>query len=131
MGSQVTIEFDPSKPIYRQIAEYYYQKISNGELPPGEKLPSVRETAQSLRVNPNTASRSYLEMERDGVTYTKRGQGTFVTEDEDIVKQLRIKLAKTRIEELVEFLHKLGFTNDQIKEQVDALLIGQDGDFHA
>ncbi|TSB48636.1 GntR family transcriptional regulator [Alkalicoccobacillus porphyridii] len=125
------MEFDPSKPIYRQIAEYYYQKISNGELPPGEKLPSVRETAQLLRVNPNTASRSYLEMERDGVTFTKRGQGTFVTEDEEIVKQLRIRLAKSRIEELVEFLHKLGFTNDQIKEHVDALLAGQEGDSHA
>lgn len=124
----MTIEFDPSKPIYRQIAEYYYQKISNGELLPGEKLPSVRETAQSLRVNPNTASRSYMEMDRDGVTFTKRGQGTFVTEDETIVKELRISLAKTRIEELVDFLYRLGFTNAQIQAQVNDLLTEQGGE---
>ncbi|MDQ0207012.1 GntR family transcriptional regulator [Alkalicoccobacillus murimartini] len=127
----MTIEFDPSKPIYRQIAEYYYQQISNGELRPGDKLPSVRETAQSLRVNPNTASRSYLEMDRDGVTFTKRGQGTFVTEDEQVVKDLKVRLAKSHIEELIEFLYKLGFTNQQIKDQVDSLLEEQDGETNA
>ncbi|WYP26074.1 GntR family transcriptional regulator [Alkalihalobacillus sp. FSL W8-0930] len=118
----MTIEFDPSKPIYRQIADYYYQKISNGELRPGDKLPSVRETAQSLRVNPNTASRSYLEMDREGVTFTRRGQGTFVTEDEEVVRELRVQLAQSHIQELIDYLHKLGFSDNQIKDQLHSLL---------
>lgn len=122
----MTIEFDPSKPIYRQIADYYYQKISNGELRPGDKLPSVRETAQSLRVNPNTASRSYLEMDREGVTFTRRGQGTFVTEDEEVVRELRVQLAQSHIQELIDYLHKLGFSDNQIKDQLHSLLETQE-----
>lgn len=122
----MTIEFDPSKPIYRQIADYYYQKISNGELRPGDKLPSVRETAQSLRVNPNTASRSYLEMDREGVTFTRRGQGTFVTEDEEVVRELRVQLAQSHIQELIDYLHKLGFSDNQIKDQLHSLLEAQE-----
>jgi DNA-binding transcriptional regulator YhcF (GntR family) len=127
----VTIEFDPSKPIYRQIADYYYQKISNGELRPGDKLPSVRETAQSLRVNPNTASRSYLEMDREGVTFTKRGQGTFVTEDEEVVRELRVQLAQSHIQELIDYLHKLGFSDNQIKDQLHSLLEAQEDESDA
>ncbi|MFK3936245.1 GntR family transcriptional regulator [Alkalihalobacillus sp. NPDC078783] len=122
----MTIEFDPSKPIYRQIADYYYQKISNGELRPGDKLPSVRETAQSLRVNPNTASRSYLEMDREGVTFTRRGQGTFVTEDEEVVRELRVQLAQSHIQEMIDYLYKLGFSNNQIKDQLHSLLETQE-----
>lgn len=127
----MTIEFDPSKPIYRQIADYYYQKISSGELRPGDKLPSVRETAQSLRVNPNTASRSYLEMDREGVTFTKRGHGTFVTEDEEVVRELRVQLAQSHIKELIDYLYKLGFSNKQIKDQLDSLLETEDGETNA
>ncbi|MEN0644974.1 GntR family transcriptional regulator [Alkalicoccobacillus gibsonii] len=127
----MTIEFDPSKPIYRQIADYYYQKISNGELRPGDKLPSVRETAQSLRVNPNTASRSYLEMDREGVTFTKRGQGTFVTEDEEVVRELRVQLAQSHIQELIDYLHKLGFSDNQIKDQLHSLLEAQEDESDA
>ncbi|MBM0065875.1 GntR family transcriptional regulator [Bacillus gibsonii] len=125
------MEFDPSKPIYRQIADYYYQKISNGELRPGDKLPSVRETAQSLRVNPNTASRSYLEMDREGVTFTKRGQGTFVTEDEEVVRELRVQLAQSHIQELIDYLHKLGFSDNQIKDQLHSLLEAQEDESDA
>ena len=127
----MTIEFDPSKPIYRQIADYYYQKISNGELRPGDKLPSVRETAQSLRVNPNTASRSYLEMDREGITFTKRGQGTFVTEDEEVVRKLRVQLAQSHIQELIDYLHKLGFSDNQIKDQLHSLLEAQEDESDA
>ncbi|WP_059102879.1 GntR family transcriptional regulator [Shouchella shacheensis] len=110
--------FDASKAIYVQIADYYYQKICSGELAPGEKLPSVRETAQRLQVNPNTASRSYLEMDRDGVTFSKRGQGTFVTTDVQTIKKLKQSLASEQMSALIAYLKKLGYSNEEMVEEL-------------
>ena len=59
-------------------------QIVSGKLKPGQQLPSVRELAQNIQVNPNTIARAYQELERAGIVFTRRGQGTFVREEEKI-----------------------------------------------
>ena len=66
------IEFNSNLPIYLQIMNYIKRKIVSGELNGGDKLPSVRELSQELTVNPNTVQRTYQELERDNLTYTKQ-----------------------------------------------------------
>jgi GntR family transcriptional regulator len=78
----VLITIDPSdaRPIYVQIMDEIRRARVMGTLEPEEPLPSVRQLAAELRVNPNTVSQAYRELEREGVVYVRRGQGTFAAE---------------------------------------------------
>ena len=78
------INFDPNIPIYIQVIDKIKKDIITGRLRGGDKLPSVRELSQDLKVNPNTVQRSYQELEREAITFSKRGMGTYVVEDKDI-----------------------------------------------
>lgn len=86
-------DFDRNRPIYLQISEEICRRIVRGDLLPGGRTPSVRELAAELRVNPNTVQRAYQELERDGVLFTRRGQGSFVSEDPALVTRLRREIA--------------------------------------
>lgn len=76
------LHIDPSSgtPIYRQIVDQVRQAVSSGVLRPGDRLPSVREMAVELAVNPNTIAKAYQELERDGVIETPRGKGSYVAD---------------------------------------------------
>jgi GntR family transcriptional regulator len=65
-------------PIFRQIADQVKVLVGTGALETGARLPSVRQLAESLVINPTTVQRAYLELENEGVIETRRGQGTFV-----------------------------------------------------
>ncbi|HVS46575.1 MAG TPA: GntR family transcriptional regulator [Verrucomicrobiae bacterium] len=67
-------------PVYAQLREQVLHGIARGALVPGQQLPTVREIAIVLRVNPNTVNRAYIELEREGVLQTFRGRGTFLAE---------------------------------------------------
>lgn len=75
------LDLDPgdSRPLYTQIMDELRRGIVLGTWPEGEPLPSVRQLASDLRVNPNTVQQAYRELEREGVVYVQRGQGTFVS----------------------------------------------------
>jgi len=77
------LRIDPrsSTPIYEQIELGVKELILKGALKYGEKLPSVREMASILTINPNTISKAYGELERDGIIETLRGKGTFITDN--------------------------------------------------
>ena len=75
------MEFKNNQPIYIQIADHFYEQILTGSWETGDKLPSVREVAVSLEVNPNTAIRAYELLQNQEVIYNKRGIGYFVAED--------------------------------------------------
>src|SRR5690625_984236 len=90
----MTKDFQTSKPIYIQIADHIVYQIVRGEIGIGEKLPSVREMAIQSGVNPNTIQRTYRELERIGIAKTKRGQGTFVKEEEELIENLKAQLQK-------------------------------------
>src|SRR5690606_26009120 len=101
-------EFEASKPIYMQIADQIYQQIVRQEIKPGDKLPSVREMAVQAGVNPNTIQRSYTEMERMGFVETKRGQGTFVVDRNEIVTELKVTMQREIIGQFVSNMKDLG-----------------------
>ncbi len=116
------VTFDNSKPIYLQLMDYFYQQICNGTINPGQKLPSVRETAVEAGVNPNTVQRTYAEMERSGIVVAKRGQGSFVTEDGAIIKQLRETIAEQYVTTFVVYMINNGFSDEEIMAQVQIAL---------
>lgn len=68
-------------PIYRQITDQVKVAVATGQISRGEKLPSVRAMSEALVINPTTVQRAFLDLERDGVVETRRGQGTFVLAD--------------------------------------------------
>lgn len=75
------ISLDPqdTRPLYIQIVDEVRRALVLGTLPPDGPLPSIRDLAVTLRVNPNTVSQAYRELERQGVVYVRRGQGTFAS----------------------------------------------------
>jgi len=119
---RMTADFEASKPIYLQIADHIFQRIVRKEIKPGDKLPSVREMAIQLGVNPNTIQRSYTEMERMGVVETKRGQGTFVIERESIVVELQQTMQKEIITQFVKNMEELGFSKEDMINGLEAYL---------
>jgi len=104
-------EFNASKPIYLQLADRIHRQIVSKELNAGEKLPSVRDMGIKFSVNPNTIQRTYSELEREGILETKRGQGTFVTEQEDRLTQLRDHLKHEQIELFVKVMQEMGYSS--------------------
>lgn len=113
------MKFDSKLPIYVQIVDYIKGKIISKEYDVGDKLPSVRELSTELKVNPNTIQRSYQELELEGLIYTKRGMGTFVIEDEEIIMKERKGMAKELVKELLDSLEVLGFSHKEIVELIE------------
>lgn len=107
------MEYNSSLPIYLQAANSIKQDIVTGKLSPGARLPSVRDLAVEYTINPNTVSRVYKELEMEGVCFTRRGMGTFVTEDQERVQQLKEEMAGTLIREFLEGMEQLGFSRAQ------------------
>ncbi|MGB9824926.1 MAG: GntR family transcriptional regulator [Candidatus Hydrothermia bacterium] len=109
-------EFDANLPIFLQIMNFVKKLIVRGVLKPGEKVPSVREMAMHLGVNPNTVQKAYDELEKEGIIFTKRGQGNFVSENPDLVRELKNRMLNEAIKKLVSELYGLGFSIDEIKK---------------
>ncbi len=103
------IEFDESKPIYLQIADAIKKAIARGDFHMGEKVPSVRELALEIKVNPNTVQHAYQELIREGILFTKRGQGNFVTEDPEKIRELKRELVSRIVESFIKEMEELGF----------------------
>lgn len=78
--SDLVIDFRSGQPIYLQIVEQIRQKVANGELKPGDQLPTVRQLAAELRVNFNTVARAYRLLDEAGLISTQHGRGTFIWE---------------------------------------------------
>ncbi len=108
------MNFNPSKPIYEQIIDEFKKKMVRGELQPDDKMPSQRDLAQQLKVNPNTVQRAYREMEHQGMTETQRGQGTFVANDTEKIRELKDEMAKKTLENFIQEIQDLGFSQEDI-----------------
>jgi GntR family transcriptional regulator len=108
------IHFDETRPIYLQIIEEIKREIAKGNLRAGDKLPSVRDLAREIEVNPNTVARAYLELEREGVLVSKRGQGTFITEEKQVINRVRKELKEEILKKVLRELKSLGISLDEI-----------------
>ena len=106
--------FDNDKPIYIQLIDLIRFKIISGEFSIGEKLSSVRELAEEAGVNPNTMQKALVELEKQGLVYTQRTTGRFVTEDKNHIKAVRDEYATLKIKELTSALLKLGYEHEEL-----------------
>lgn len=117
-------EFDADKPIYVQIIDRIKLKIISGEILPGSKLSSVRDMAEEAGVNPNTMQRALTELEREALVFSQRTSGRFVTEDKNLIKNMRKSYAKTKMEEMLEALLKIGYTQEELYTFMEVCLGG-------
>lgn len=90
-------ELRGDRPIYQQLVEKLTEQIVSGQLAAGEKVPPVRELAAQAGVNPNTMQRALAEMEREGLMFTNRTSGRYVTEDREMIGKVREQIAGERI----------------------------------
>lgn len=115
-------EFNASKPIYLQFADRLHRLIISGELKAGEKLPSIRDMGIKYNMNPNTVQRTYSELEREGILEVRRGQGTFVSEQQDRLVQQRDKLSNEHIQQFVHVMQEMGYNAAEILSRVEDYL---------
>ena len=107
-------QFLSDAPIYTQLIQQVKVGIVTGAFPPGERLPSVRDLATEAGVNPNTMQRALAELERDGLVYSQRTAGRFVTEDNAMINAAKRSLAERHVKTFLEAMLGLGFRKEEI-----------------
>ncbi len=107
-------QFSNDVPIYSQLIEQIKVSIVSGMFAPGERLPSVRDLATEAGVNPNTMQRAMTELERDGLVYSQRTAGRFVTEDRTMIEAAKRELAERHIRTFVAAMLRLGYERNEI-----------------
>ena len=107
---------DSSRPIYLLIIERVQMAIITGRYQPGDKLPSVRDLAQEAAVNPNTMQKALSELERSGLIYSQRTSGRFITEDKELIHQMKKELAAAEVSAFVAHMKQLGITPEEIRQ---------------
>lgn len=107
---------DSSRPIYLQIIERVQMDIITGRYQPGDKLPSVRDLAQEAAVNLNTMQKALSELERSGLIYSQRTSGRFITEDKELIHQMKKELAAAEVSAFVAYMKQLGITPEEIRQ---------------
>ena len=113
----VHLDYRDARPIYTQIIDGIKEQITTGVLMPGDKLPSVREMAGALTINPNTIQRAYRLLEFNGWIVTIPGKGCFVCDNEQQVEQ-EVKRWYTAFDEATASLIALGVSREQMVERL-------------
>ena len=108
------MDFKNNLPIYIQILNLIKEDIVSGKIKGGEKLESVRELSREFKVNPNTIQRAYQELEREDLVFTQRGMGTFVTEDEKMIIELKRSMASNMVKSFINNMESIGYEKDEI-----------------
>ncbi|MCR4991397.1 MAG: GntR family transcriptional regulator [Lachnospiraceae bacterium] len=112
------MQYDSKAPIYLQVVNAIKADIVNGTLKCGDKLPSGRDLAMQYTINPNTSARVYQELEAQGACFTKRGMGTYVTEDTEMIKKFKEEMAEEALSVFLRSMKELGITTDESIEMV-------------
>lgn len=114
-----SIKLQKGLPIYFQIIEQIKHQIAIGKLKPGDRLPTVRQLAVQLSINPNTVSKAYTELEREGIIQTKQGIGTFVRQSEHILEPGdRKKKLDALCDQIITEAQKFGFSIQELIENL-------------
>ncbi|OJU18358.1 MAG: GntR family transcriptional regulator [Clostridiales bacterium 43-6] len=107
-------EYNPNIPIYIQIMDIIKLKVLSEEWKEGDRVPSVRDLSIEFSVNPNTMQRALSELEREGLVYSERTAGRFITTDKGKINETREAMARHTIESFLKQMQKVGFTTEQI-----------------
>lgn len=119
------MNFNEDRPIFLQLAEIFIHELVSGQIKKSEKLPSVREIAKTYKVNPNTVGRSIDELVVTGLFEVKRGMGTYVIDDEAVIKEKRRSYIKKRIKTTLEEFENLGIDKSEF---INLIMENNNGD---
>ncbi len=120
----IRIDPDSPVPIYMQIVQACKHQVATGRLKPGEQLPTVRELAAVLRINPNTVARAYEQLNSDNVISTQQGRGTYVRDrpDDQHLAKIRDEQLTTMMDSAIAKALSTGYTCDQVRAAFDICL---------
>ena len=107
-------QFDSSMPIYTQLVYKIELAIVSGEFVRGQRLSAVRDMAAEAGVNPNTMQRAFQELERQGLVYTQRSSGRYVTEDMTVIENTKRTLARENIKSFMDSMRRIGYSREEI-----------------
>ena len=110
------------RPIYLQLEEILLQAIASGQYPAGSRLPAVRELAAEAGVNPNTMQRALTDLEREGLLYSQRTAGRFVTDEIERIRGKRRELAMTQIQNFLTSMKEMGFSAEETVEMIEQVI---------
>ena len=117
----IQLDISDRRPIYEQIKEKFKELIISGALKEHEKIPSVRELASSLAINPNTIQRAYKELEEEGFIYSQRAKGSFIAPIKRAQTEAFISGLYKDFKEIASELLYRGETPEQLKEEITKL----------
>ncbi|MDC3418252.1 GntR family transcriptional regulator [Aquibacillus salsiterrae] len=120
------VKFNNRGPVYLQIIRSFKEKIAVGELKPGEEIPSRRELANQMKVNPNTAQRAYKEMEEQGLIFTEKNHPSKITTDEKLLGQVREELIMEAVDTFVTSVRSINVPVDELLHLVKEKYTGHD-----
>ena len=118
-------KFDNKIPIYTQISNIIKLQIVTKQLQSGDKLPTVRDLAETAGVNPNTVQRALSDLETEGFVYSVRTTGRFVTDNIELIAKTRIELAQQELENFVTNMLNLGFEKEELIQQLEQFMKGE------
>lgn len=112
------MQFNTRAPVYLQVVDYFKKKMALGELRAGDEMPSRRELANDLKINPNTVQKAFKEMEDQQLITTERNRPSRVTTDDVILKHIRSELVDDAIAVFVEAIQELDVSVDELVEKI-------------
>ena len=109
-------KFNNRDPVYVQVIQHFKEQMAKGYFEPGQEIPSRRELANQLKINPNTAQRAYKEMEEQGLIFTEGNLPSRITKDEQMLKRVREELIGEAVD---QFVHSVQTINVPLPEVLD------------
>lgn len=119
------IKFNNRDPVYVQVVQHFKQQIAVGLLEPGQTIPSRRELANQLKINPNTAQRAYKEMEEAGLIQTESNQPSTVTKDTAVIQAVRHELIQEAVHQFVDSIQSIGVSLHDAVRYVEEAYVQQ------
>lgn len=121
-GVYILAKFDGQIPVYQQIMQSIKADIVTGKLKLGDKLPSIRELSETLMVNPNTLQRVFMELEREGVVYSHRGIGNFVSDAPNLIESLKATQAEKYALRFTGEMQELGMAKIEVISLIEKMM---------
>ena len=118
----ISINYRDPRPIYEQIQSELRRLMLTGALPPGSRLPSVRELAGQLAINPNTIQRAYRELEADGYILSVAGKGSFVAKkNTELLREEQLKKIEGHLSEVRRLAAAISLSREDIREMLELM----------
>ena len=114
----IIIDYKDRRPIYEQVVQRLEELILKGILEPGSQLPSVRNLAMELSINPNTIQKAYMELERRRFIYSVKGKGSFIAENDNLINIKKEEVLQN-LSKVVRDAREIGISKEQLIEKVN------------